>query len=102
LKRNARLGAEAFERQRVADRDAHIDGAIAAGKFAPARREHWVKSWEADPDGTKTTLDGLEPGLVVPVAAAGRTGFPDEGQPRRHLHRRGAEWARHFGIPQRS
>jgi hypothetical protein len=59
-----------------------------------------VRSWEADPEGTKTTIDGLEPGLVVPVAAAGRTGFPDEGQnPDAISTDEAAGWARHFGIP---
>jgi hypothetical protein len=98
LQRNARLGAEAHERQRIADRDTYIAAAQQAGKFAPHRRDHWVKSWEADPDGTKATLDGLEPGLVVPVAASGRTGSPDEDA-NAISEAESAEWARHFGIP---
>ncbi|MFI1194071.1 phage protease [Micromonospora sp. NPDC020750] len=74
LRRNATLGAAAHERQRVADRDAVIAAAMADGKFAPVRKDHWVKAWEADPEGTKTTLAALEPGLIVPVQAAGTTG----------------------------
>lgn len=98
LQRNARLGAAAYERQRIAERDAYIDGAIAAGKFAPARKDHWVRSWEADPDGTKATLDGLEPGLVVPVAAAGRAGTGDE-DPNAITEAEDEAWAKHFGLP---
>lgn len=78
LRRNATLGAQAAERQRVSDRDRFIGDAVAAGKIAPARQDHWVKSWEADPDGTKTVLASLEAGLVVPVVMAGATGNGDE------------------------
>lgn len=98
MKRNARLGAEAHERQRVADRDRFISAAQDAGKFAPARLAHWVKAWEADPEGTQATLESLEPGLVVPVAAAGYTGTGSE-QADAISEAEDAEWARHFGIP---
>lgn len=74
LRRDAELGAAAHERQRLADRDSEIQAAMDAGKFAPARRAHWVKAWEADPEGTKATLASLERGLVVPTVAAGVTG----------------------------
>ena len=74
LRRNAALGAAAHERQRVADRDAVIAAAMADGKFAPARKDHWTKAWEADPEGTRATLASLEPGLVVPLVAAGTAG----------------------------
>ncbi|MEV5211343.1 phage protease [Micromonospora sp. NPDC053740] len=73
LRRNATLGATAHERQRVADRDATIAAAMNDGKFAPARKDHWVKAWEADPEGTKATLSALESGLI-PMAAAGTAG----------------------------
>ncbi len=74
LRRNATLGAAAHERQRVADRDSFINAAMGEGKFAPARKDHWVKAWEADPEGTKATLSALEPGLVLPLVAAGTAG----------------------------
>ncbi len=77
LRRNAQLGAAAHERQRVSDRDREIEAAVQAGKIAPARKDHWVKAWEADPDGTKGVLASLEPGLVVPTVVAGSVGDPD-------------------------
>jgi hypothetical protein len=79
LRRNAELGAAAHERQRTADRDREIEAAMGEGKFAPARRDHWVRLWEADPEGTKATLAALEPGLVVPVTVAGHTGPAEPG-----------------------
>lgn len=78
LRRNASLGAQAAERQRVSDRDRSINDAIAAGKIPPARKDHWTKLWEADADGTRDTLASLEAGLVVPVVAAGTAGTGEE------------------------
>lgn len=51
-------------------RDTAIDKAIAEGKFTPARREHYEKSWDADPDGTRELIASLAAGLV-PVTAMG-------------------------------
>lgn len=78
LRTKAEAGARAEQRQRTEDRDRFIAAAVTDGKFAPARRDHWVKAWDADPEGTKATIDGLEKGLVVPVAAKGRMGTTDE------------------------
>jgi hypothetical protein len=78
LRRGAELGIQAAERQRISDRDRVIDAAREDGRISPARVEHWVKAWEADPDGTKDTLASLEPGLVVPVVMAGSTGTGEE------------------------
>ena len=77
LKVSAAAGREAMERFRREDRDRHIAAAVDAGKIAPARVEHWTRAWDADPDGTKSTLDGLAEGLVVPVAAKGSSNAPD-------------------------
>lgn len=74
LRAAAAEGRAAREQQRVEARDRALDEAVQAGKIAPARRDHWVKLWEADPDGTQQTLASLEPGLVVPVQPAGYTG----------------------------
>lgn len=96
LRRNAALGAQVAERQRVTDRDRAIDDAIAAGKTAPARRDHWVTSWEADADGTRDILASLEPGLI-PIVAAGTTGT---GEEQGELVSVGsvASWATQLGI----
>lgn len=63
-----RTAADTLARQ---ERDNAIQAAISAGKTTPARKEHWEKSWDADAEGTKTLLDSLEPGLVVPTAEIG-------------------------------
>ena len=76
LRQKAELGAQAAERQRVEDRDKTIEAAIADGRIAPARRDHWTKLWEADPDGTREVLASLEPGLIVPVEPRGTVGDP--------------------------
>jgi hypothetical protein len=73
LKRNAELGAEARAEQRRAYRDTTIAAAIQAGKTPPARREHWEKAWEVDPEGTEQILASLEPGLI-PLAQVGTPG----------------------------
>lgn len=57
-------------RQRAAERDQVIDQAVADGKFAPARKEHWARLWDHDPDGTRTVIEGLAKN-VVPVAEMG-------------------------------
>jgi hypothetical protein len=54
-----------------------LDAAIKAGKFPPARREHWQRLWAADPDGTKATIGQLAAG-VIPMTAAGYAGVGDE------------------------
>jgi hypothetical protein len=54
-----------------------LDGAIKAGKFPPARREHWEKLYKVDPDGTKAHIDSMAPGLL-PVQASGYAGSVEE------------------------
>lgn len=74
----AAAGLRADERLREQDRDNAIMAAIQAGKIAPARRAHFEASWAADPEGTKTVLASLAPGLV-PVAASGYAGETETG-----------------------
>ena len=52
------------------ERDDVIAKAVRDGKFAPARKEHWAKLWDADPEGTRTVIDGLTKN-VIPVEALG-------------------------------
>lgn len=94
LRQGAAAGREAVQRQRTEDRDRFIAAAVSAGKFAPARVEHWTKAYDADPEGTRTTIDGLADGLI-PVAAAGYTGSPEQ-DPEDTLF---AEWDKSFSTP---
>jgi hypothetical protein len=67
-----RLEAQAA-RQREAERDQVISQAVVDGKFAPARREHWARMWNADPEGARQLIDSLARN-VVPVMASGYDG----------------------------
>jgi ATP-dependent protease ClpP protease subunit len=73
LRNGARQGTEARQRQLTEDRDRAIDNAIRTGRTTPARREHWQNAWDADPEGTRQTLEALAPGLV-PVEEIGNAG----------------------------
>jgi hypothetical protein len=72
----------AAERAR-ADRDTVLRAAMGEGRFAPARREHWERQWEHDPDGTRQLLTaseadgGLAPN-TIPVKARGITTHDDQ------------------------
>lgn len=52
------------------ERDDVIAQAVRDGKFAPARKEHWARLWDADPEGTRQVIDGLTKN-VIPVEALG-------------------------------
>lgn len=58
------------KRLETQDRDSTITEAIKAGKFPPARRTHYERSWDVDPVGTKELIASLAAGLV-PVTASG-------------------------------
>lgn len=76
LQASAAEGRAARQQQLANDRTALVDGAVADGRIAPARREHWLNTLEADP-GMAATLAGLAKGLV-PLAAKGYTGGVEE------------------------
>jgi len=46
------------------ERDQIIDAAVRDGKFAPARKEHWARLWDADPEGTREVLGGLAKNVI--------------------------------------
>lgn len=46
------------------ERDQIIDAAVRDGKFAPARKEHWARLWDADPEGTREVLSGLAKNVI--------------------------------------
>lgn len=76
MQKDAELGRHAYEQMRKNERDAVIASAISAGKFAPNRKEHWEKLWDADPDGTRAQIENLAENLI-PLAASGYQGDAD-------------------------
>lgn len=64
-----RLEASAAKRARE-ERDEVIAAAVREGKFPPARKEHWARLWDADPEGTREVINGLTKN-VIPVDALG-------------------------------
>jgi hypothetical protein len=60
-------------RRRVNERDQIIAKAVQDGKFPPARKDHWVRLWDVDPEGTRQVIDGLAKN-VMPVMASGYAG----------------------------
>jgi hypothetical protein len=69
----ARQGAELAAKTRDTERDSFLNTAIKAGKFPPSRKTHYLKAWDADPEGTRGLIDSLAAGLV-PVEARGTAG----------------------------
>ncbi len=65
------------KRLEAQDRDNAIDAAVKAGKFPPARRAHYERAWDADPEGTRELIASLAPGLV-PVTAMGYSTDADD------------------------
>lgn len=91
LRAGAAAGIEAKQKEEQRERDAFLDAAVKAGKFSPARKEHWNTLLEKDPEGTKATIDNLEDGMI-PVTengsapssemlASGDRGYPVEWLP---------------------
>lgn len=70
--RLTRLEAQAAE-GRKKERDQIIAQAVTEGKFPPARKEFWVRLWDADPEGTRQVIDSLAKN-VMPVMASGYAG----------------------------
>lgn len=77
LKADAQAGREARETQIKASRETFVDTAIKAGKFPPARREHFLSLMTADEDGTRTYIDSLDAG-AIPVDEIKGSGAADE------------------------
>lgn len=76
LQADAQAGREARDAQIVAERAALVEAAVADGRIAPARREHWIAALTADP-GAAEVLATLAKG-TVPLTQAGFTGGVDE------------------------
>lgn len=72
-------GRAARQQQLDDHRDRTLDAAIADGRIAPARREHFATAWAADAEGTEELLNALTPGLV-PVTEQGHAGGVDSDE----------------------
>jgi hypothetical protein len=78
LRAGAQTAEELAAERARSDRDTVLRAAMGEGRFAPARREHWERQWEHDPDGTRQLLTaseadgGLAPN-TIPVKARGIT-----------------------------
>ncbi|WP_221585564.1 head maturation protease, ClpP-related [Microbacterium sp. G2-8] len=70
LRTQAQAGVEARKQQKREERDRYIDNAISRGKFAAARRDNFVKLYDADPEGTRAVIDELAEN-TIPVDEAG-------------------------------
>ena len=69
-------GREARKQQLADQREKLVNDAVADGRIAPARRDHWLNALEADP-GMAETLNKLAKGLVN-LEPSGYTGGVDE------------------------
>jgi hypothetical protein len=78
LKAGAALARKHEGEQTTARVKETVEAAVMDGRIPPARREHWTKALEADFEGSKTVIDGLERGLV-PLEARGSGGPGGEG-----------------------
>jgi hypothetical protein len=76
IRRDREALAELRAERAQAQRDSVIAAALAEGRFAPSRREHYERAWQADPEGTRHLLTasesdgGLAPN-TIPVQARG-------------------------------
>jgi hypothetical protein len=87
LQASAKRGETAFNRQEASDKKETIGAAVKAGKFPPARKEHWGNLWDKDPEGTKEAIAALASGLIPvddPTGAVDSEGVAGEAYP--------AEW----------
>lgn len=70
LQTAASNGNAAWQQLQDQKRDTLIGGAIKAGKFTPARKEHFETLYKADPEGTTQLIESMAKG-VVPVELRG-------------------------------
>ena len=73
MNKRVQAGEAARAAQLRDQRDTVIQAAIRDGKLSPARRKHWERLWDSDPDGTREVLAGLAKN-VVPVDDIGSAG----------------------------
>lgn len=73
LQASARKGEQAWSQLRTKERDDVLKQAMADGKFPPARRDHYARLWDADPEGTRALVAALAPNLI-PTSLSGTMG----------------------------
>jgi hypothetical protein len=102
IRRDREALAELRAERAQAQRDSVIAAALAEGRFAPSRREHYERAWQADPEGTRHLLTasesdgGLAPN-TIPVQARGverQEGVNAGGDEQAH-----EQYMRGFGRP---
>lgn len=76
LREDAKAGRVARDEQVKASRTGYVEDAIRAGKFPPARRDHYLALLDKDEQGTREFIDQLEAN-AIPVAERGVTTDPD-------------------------
>jgi hypothetical protein len=73
---DATAGREARAQQIRESDESLVSAAIADGRIAPARRQHWLASLAADRQGVTEVINGLEKGLI-PTAEVGHASVSD-------------------------
>lgn len=77
LRAGAQAGSEARAEQLTSKRDRILDDAVKAGKFPPARKDHWAKQMKLDPEGAEQAIASM-PADLIPVTERGSS--PAEGE----------------------
>jgi hypothetical protein len=82
LRENAAAGRQALDTQQQERRQALVSAAVKDGRIPRARKDHWLKQLEVDPQGGEQALASLQKG-TIPVDEVGHDTLDDaEGQPR--------------------
>ena len=77
LQASAALGRKASEAQDNSRREAIVDSAVQDGRIAPASRDTWIASLNANEEGTTALIASLAKNLV-PVSEIGTSDEPSE------------------------
>ena len=77
LQASAALGRKASEAQDNSRREAIVDSAVQDGRIAPASRDTWITSLNANEEGTTALIASLAKNLV-PVTEIGTSDEPSE------------------------
>jgi hypothetical protein len=77
LRQRDNVADEVEKAMAVRDRDELVEEAIHDGKISPARREHYKKKYDKDPESTKMLLGSLLAN-TVPVKERGKDAPTDE------------------------
>ena len=80
LQAGAAAGEAAQRALAEQERDRTISAAVTDGRITPARRDHWARAYDADPEGTRELLASLEAGLVVNTTESGHAGQSESNE----------------------